>query len=545
MHEIFKMVTKIQFSSTQTIQSSELIRTLTDFFALGSIWAYAIGFMMGLTTLFLFVFLFTYIKHMSKPKLKRIKHIMFDRLEDLICKTNTGLWQINVKTGAITINADMPFLALIPDEKSQRTIDVIIRDLFHPEDWVVAEQNINSVIQGKEDYFLTEIRVKSREGGYYWTTIRGTILKYAKDKSPLIIGGTLQDTSLRKERELEIQRLSYFDALTGLKNRRAYESAVLNYDTPENLPISIVSADINGLKIINDAFGHNVGDQLLIDVSNILKSTFRCIDCIFRIGGDEFVVILPKTNAVDSINACDVVRAEVEKHIYHGIQASISIGVKTKETNDEDLKQLLINAEVEMYHSKLKASWKNRGDIIRGILSTLYAKSKELEEHSIHVAEISYKIGVMLALSDAELNQLKVAAEFHDIGKIAIEQEILSKYRKKNNEENLVFKQHVEYGYRILAGSNDYEKIARDVLFHHENWDGSGYPKGLKGDEIPLYSRIIHLAEAYDWMSRALPYRKPLSKSQIKEELLNDAGSKLDPELVKLFISAFLREPIA
>lgn len=530
-----------QMSNILRTKSFESIRFLTDFFRFSSIWSYVITFILGSLFITLVVFLYIYLKHISRPLSKRIKHMTFDRLEDVICLTNTGIWQINMNTGALTINADMPYLAEIPHDKTIRTLDYIIRDIFHPEDWAIAEQSINSVLAGKEPFFLTEIRIKSREGLYYWTTIRGTILKRTKDNKPLIIGGTLQDTSLRKERELEIQRLSYYDALTGLKNRRAYESAVLNYDVVSNLPISIISADVNGLKIINDAFGHNVGDQLLIDTSNILKSTFRCIDCIFRIGGDEFVVILPNTTELQAKKVCDVVRNEVEKHVYHGIQASISIGFKTKTTDTEDLKQLLINAEVEMYHSKLQASWKNRGDIIRGILSTLYAKNKELEEHSIHVAEISYKIGVMLALSNEDLDSLKKAAEFHDIGKIAIDDNILAKYRQKTPDEADKFSQHVEYGYRILAGSNDYEKIARDVLFHHENWDGSGYPKGLKGEEIPLFSRIIHLAEAFDWMSRKLPYRKPFTKEEIKEDLLKDSGTRLDPELVKLFISAFLR----
>lgn len=405
----------------------------------------------------------------------------------------------------------------------------------------MAEEKINSVLNGNTPYFITEVRVKSRDKNYYWTMIRGTVLKRNRVGKPMIIGGTLQDISLRKERELEIQRLSYFDALTGLKNRRAYEQAVIEFDNPVNLPISIISADVNGLKIINDAFGHQVGDQLLMDVAEILKSVVPCQDCTFRIGGDEFVVILPKTNERDAAKIVEKISFLVDKLNYHGIQASISIGYKTKENNEDDLKQLLINAEVEMYHSKLKASWKNRSDIIKGVLFTLFKRNPELKEHSIQVAELSYKIGVMLALPNNELDNLRLAAEFHDIGKIAIDQSILSKYRKKDEHEERAFKQHVEYGYRLLAGSSEYEKIARDVFFHHENWDGSGYPKGLKGTEIPLFSRIIHLAEAVDWMKRELPYRKPLTKEEIKAELQSDAGIILDPELVKLFISAFLR----
>jgi len=534
-------MTDLILFSTVNLHILKSTRTITGFFSYINFVDGLVGFLIGLGALFSAIFIITNILHFSRPKSQRIKRMFFNRLEDVICKTQTGIWQINLKNGSIIINAEMLFLAEIPKDKKNRRVDFIIRDIFHPEDWAVAEEKINSVLLGKAQYFSTEIRVKSREQGYLWTTVRGTVVKRNRDKTPLIIGGTLQDISLRKEREIEIQRLSYFDALTGLKNRRAYESAVLDFDKPENLPISIISADVNGLKIINDAFGHNIGDQLLIDVANILKSTFVNPDYTFRIGGDEFVIILPKTIESDSQKACQAVISNVDKLNYHGIKASISIGCKTKETDEDDLKQLLINAEVEMYHSKLQESWKSRSDIIRGVLTTLFTKNPELKEHSIQVSELSYKIGVMLALSNEELDRLKLASEFHDIGKIAIDKSILTKYRQKDEHEEKTFKQHVEYGYRLLAGSNEYEKIAYDVLFHHENWDGSGYPKGLKSTQIPLFSRIIHLAEAVDWMNRELPYRKPLSKEEIKIELLADAGIKLDPELVKLFISAFLR----
>jgi len=406
----------------------------------------------------------------------------------------------------------------------------------------LAEEKFLSVIKGKDEYFFMEVRIAAKLGGYFWATVRGTILKRDYKGIPLIIGGTLQDISIRKEREMEIQRLSFFDALTGLKNRRAYEEAVLSRDLPENLPISIVSADVNGLKIINDAFGHNVGDELLIRVSSILKEVFRCSDCIFRIGGDEFVVILPKMPEEKANELCDVVRSEVEKNDYHGIRASISIGVKTKKTSEENLKELLINAEVEMYHNKLHASWKNRGDIIRLILSSLFSKSPIDASHSASVAEYARKIGLMYALSDNEIKALSVAAEFHDIGKIAISQDVLYKIEPLSVTERRLIRQHVEYGYRILSGSNDYEEIAKDVLFHHEHWDGTGYPKGLKGDEIPLFSRIIRVAETYDKLRRDLPYRPSLTNDQIRETLLSLGGTKLDPEIVKRFVSVFLKK---
>ena len=166
-----------QMSNILRTKSFESIRFLTDFFRFSSIWSYLITFILGSLFITLVVFLYIYLKHVSRPLSKRIKHMTFDRLEDVICLTNTGIWQINMNTGALTINADMPYLAEIPHDKSIRTLDYIIRYIFHPEDWAIAEQSINSVLAGKEPFFLTEIRIKSREGVYFWTTIRGTILK--------------------------------------------------------------------------------------------------------------------------------------------------------------------------------------------------------------------------------------------------------------------------------------------------------------------------------------------------------------------------------
>ncbi len=471
---------------------------------------------------------------------QKIRFLSFPGIEKIITKTNTGIWQYHLNSGLFTINSDMAIMAEVKHAKTKTKITSMIEDYVHPDDWQLIQDNIHDVLTNKSPFFITELRMKARTGGYFWATIRGAVVKSNRAKEPLVVGGTMQDISIRKERELEIQRLSYFDALTGLKNRRAYETAVLDFDLIENYPISILSADVNGLKIINDAFGHSVGDQLLLDVAQAIKSAFSCPECLFRIGGDEFVAILIRTPYEMALEGVQQIEKELALKTYHGIQASLSMGIKTKTDVTEDLKQILINAEVEMYHTKLNASWKTRADIIRGIQATLFARLPELENHAINVTEWSQKIGLMLALLPEDLDRLKQAAYFHDIGKIAIDPMLLNKYQRVSLNEKALVNQHVEFGYRILAGSNEYESIAKDVLCHHENYDGSGYPKGLKGDAIPLFSRIIHLAEAYDWMTKPLPYRPALTKPEIKNELLADANVGLDPQLVTMFIKAFL-----
>lgn len=312
--------------------------------------------------------------------------------------------------------------------------------------------------------------------------------------------------SLMKRKE-EIKYLSYHDQLTGLYNRRFFEEELSRLDTSRNLPLSLLVVDINGLKLVNDAFGHKMGDELLRKAAEVLQSACRKGEIIARLGGDEFIILLPSTNSaeVEEISKRILKRA---REVQMGpVLFSISLGYDVKNSPDEKTEEVFRNAEDNMYRQKLFESPSTRGKMIKIILQTLHEKSKREEEHSKRVSHLSRLLGEEMGLTLREQGEIEIAGMFHDIGKVAIHEDILNKNGKLLRDEWEEIKRHPEIGYRILSASNEMAEIANYVLAHHERWDGKGYPKGLKGERIPLQSRIVSLIDAYDAMISVRPYR--------------------------------------
>jgi diguanylate cyclase (GGDEF)-like protein/PAS domain S-box-containing protein len=350
----------------------------------------------------------------------------------------------------------------------------------------------------------------------------------------------LRDISERKQMEMKLEYLSYHDQLTGLYNRRYFEEELKRLDVQRNLPLTIVMADVNGLKLINDSFGHAVGDELLKKVSEVMKKGFRADDIIARLGGDEFVVLLPKIDNYDTEQIVKRIKAFALKENVGSIGISISFGWETKNNNDENVQEVLKKAEDHMYKKKLFDSPSMRGKTINAIISTLHEKNKREEAHSHRVSTLCKSMGKALNMSESEIQELKSVGLLHDIGKIAIEENILNKPSKLTDGEWEEIKRHPEIGYRILSTVNDMSEMSEYVLAHHERWDGNGYPKGLKGEKIPLQSRIISIVDTYDAMTSERSYRKALPEETALEELRKNSGSQFDPKLVMLFIEKVL-----
>lgn len=360
-----------------------------------------------------------------------------------------------------------------------------------------------------------------------------------------IIGATIfsQDISERKNYEASILYLSYRDPLTTLFNRRYYMEQLPRYDNLIFYPFSIIVADINGLKIMNDAFGHSAGDKLLIKVSNHLRNVFKDEEKISRVGGDEFIVMLPNTPYDEAAKLIDKVKNQIENDSVQGMHISVSFGLGTKLKN-ESINEIISSAENEMYAQKLFEVTSHRHKTIKAILSTLHEKNPREEKHSKRVAYICQKIGIELKLPKEQIKLLEAISELHDIGKIAIDDSIINKPGKLDENEWEMIKKHPEVGYRILSTSPEYSEIALDILCHHERYDGKGYPRGLKGEEIPIRARIISVADAYDAMTSERPYRQPLSKEQAIHEIKNNLGIQFDPEIGDIFIRLIQDEKI-
>jgi diguanylate cyclase (GGDEF)-like protein/PAS domain S-box-containing protein len=347
----------------------------------------------------------------------------------------------------------------------------------------------------------------------------------------------LRDITDRTWAEEQILYLSFHDKLTGLYNRAYFEEELKRLETERQLPLSVIMGDVNGLKLVNDAFGHHVGDRLLIKIAHMLKQAFRKEDIISRLGGDEFVILLPKTSESMALELINRIRAACDRNDPGPIQLSLALGMATKNQVHQDLKEILKEAENRMYKSKLLESKSVRASIIASLRRSLFEKSHETEEHTFRLQQMATLIGRSLGMSDNELNDLALLATLHDIGKIAIPESIIAKPEKLLPEEWEIMKKHSEIGCRIAESSPDLAGISEAILTHHERWDGSGYPKGLSGETIPLISRIIAMVDAYDVMIQGRPYQGPLSPEETLLEITKGAGSQFDPNLVKMFTS--------
>ncbi|MGB7595571.1 MAG: diguanylate cyclase, partial [Erysipelotrichaceae bacterium] len=303
-----------------------------------------------------------------------------------------------------------------------------------------------------------------------------------------------------------------------------------------NLPITIMMGDLNGLKLINDSFGHAAGDEYLTKTAKVIKDTFRADDIVSRIGGDEFAIILVRTDSIEAIQILDRLKAKISHENVDGIDLSIAFGYHTKSMMSEDIGKVLENAENHMYRQKLYDRESVRSRTIDVIMNALFEKSHREMSHSRRVSEICGLFAEAMHLEKNNVERLKLAGLVHDIGKIGISESVLNKPSRLDEAEWEEMKKHPESGWRILISVNEFSEVAGYVLDHHERWDGSGYPNGLNGEEISLEARMIALADAYDAMTTDRPYRKGLEPSQAIYEIRKYAGRQFDPELAKLFI---------
>lgn len=345
-----------------------------------------------------------------------------------------------------------------------------------------------------------------------------------------------RDVSSEKEYSRQIEFLSYRDALTGLYNRRYMEVILRRLEAPENLPVSVVVGDINGLKITNDVFGHKAGDTLLRTVARLLLEFCGADSLTARWGGDEFVIFMPRTNLRDAEGLAQRIKdtpIPVEGNI---LQCSLSLGCSTRDTMDVSLHGTLREAEESMYGQKLLDGKSYRNALINTLLSTLYEKSCETEAHSKRLEAYCHDIGKMLQFSSKEINELSLLALLHDIGKVSIDPNILQKPGALTAEEWSEMKRHPEIGYRIAQATPELAVVSDFILAHHERWDGKGYPYGLSKEDIPLPCRILAVADSFDAMTNDRVYRRAMSRQDAIREIERNSGTQFDPAVARVFI---------
>lgn len=387
-------------------------------------------------------------------------------------------------------------------------------------------------------------KVQELDGNAILTSKTGTRYNLEESAAPIfddkgILAGVVlvfRDVTLRNERLKKIEYMSFHDALTGLYNRGHFEEELRRLDTAENLPISVLIGDVNNLKLTNDVLGHTFGDMLLKKVADSMRRVCRKGDITARWGGDEFVVLLPGTDAGQAADIAGRIRNEVSSEKILDIGCSISIGHDTKLRPGEDITQVLVNAETNMYSSKVLERHDVQSFTLKSIVDSFYENNEQEREHAVRVSKMCRKLGAALGLTESDIQKLSKAGYLHDIGKVVLEPDLLSKGYRQQPRERKKIEQHPLVGYRILNYFDETLELAEPVLTHHEYWDGSGYPKGLKGEEIPLFARIIAIAEVYDRMLHGPYFSERKSRDEAVSEMRRLAGIQFDPDLTDTFI---------
>lgn len=470
----------------------------------------------------------------------QLKQNMHDLLESQkIAKF--GTWRLEVATQNIVWSTELYRIfgldPMLPPPSLQEQ-----ERFFAPESWRRLMNALEIMTTQGLPYELELVTIGDN-GLKSWLWVSASASKDANGKVT-IINGSAQDITERKMNEERLYFLSYHDHLTGLHNRRYFEEALIRLDCEEMLPLSIIMCDVNGLKLVNDSFGHSEGDELLKKAANIIKQVCREEDVVARVGGDEFIVMLTNTSNEETLKKSNEIKALASKESIANIELSISFGYDTKTHIEQSPIAVIANAENYMYRHKLYERSSLRSKNIDLILSALFEKSKREELHSTRVGNICKAIATKMNLDIVTINKLCVAGRVHDIGKIGVDENILNKSGSLDQREIKAVKNHPEIGWRLLSSTNEFSELSQFILNHHERWDGSGYPNGLMQNEIPIESRIIAIADAFDAMTRDRCYHKALTIEEASNELRRCAGTQFDPEIVNIFVNQVLDEDI-
>lgn len=404
--------------------------------------------------------------------------------------------------------------------------------LVHPEDLNKELRAIDAIREGQNHASIGShlVRLRHRDGSWRymeWNGIRHGERFYA----------VFRDATESKEQRDQLEYIGYHDLLTGLFNRRFLEEEIRRLDTGRNLPISMVMGDVDRLKLMNDAFGHETGDLLIKTAAEAVRHSCRPEDLVARWGGDEFFILFPRTKPEDAAKIIERIKDNLRGLKINAVPVSISFGLAAKEDYSTSIDKVMVAAEDAMYQAKTVNRPNNRKNIVDTVLECLYEENPYEKGHSERVGNLCRKTAEALGLPEEAAEKIQLAGMLHDIGKVAIDNQVLYKEGRLTHEEMARLKQHPETGYKIVGADNGMAAVGEAIRSHHERWDGTGYPLGTRSEETPLFARILALAESYDVMVHDSPYHKAISHERAVEEIKKGMGRQFDPNIAEVFIN--------
>lgn len=419
----------------------------------------------------------------------------------------------------------------------QELLNLTCREIRAESDVEDIKEQLKEALKGKR--FET---IHRRKDGSTFPVEVNSVGGVLEGKQVLI--SICRDITERKGYEEELKRLSSFDHLTGLYNRMMFDEKLKSLKKDPPYPFALVICDIDGLKMVNDTFGHDAGDRLIKAYAKIIKKAVREQDFAARIAGDEFAIIMPYTDKNTAETIIEKMRKATERTTEHGIPfpLQVSMGFAIVDEENSNIKEAQKTAENNMYREKLHHGRSKKSSIIKTLVKMLEARDIITQGHSQRTQELAVKLAKMLNMNQRQIDDIKLLAMFHDIGKVGVPDKILFKKGPLTHEERLRMQRHTEIGHRIAVSSPELAHISDWILMHHEWWDGNGYPLGIKGEEIPIECRILAIVDAYDAMTKSRPYRPAMSHGEAVAELIRCAGTQFDPYLVDLFVKVLEEE---
>ncbi len=339
----------------------------------------------------------------------------------------------------------------------------------------------------------------------------------------------------------KMEVLENYDTLTHAYNRKKFNAEIERIEE-EKQNVSIIMSDINGLRLVNELYSSQEGDKALQAYTKILRDALPKNSHIARIGGDEFCCILYDCNYDELVKHVQRIEKRVTDFKVFDIDCSVAIGYSNTCSEIQNVHEALFQAEDRLLKNKLLLKESASNSIITTLKTTLFERSDETELHAARLKTYCSKIGEALKMRHNEIDELNLLAILHDIGKIGIEDKILKKPGRLTPTEFNKMKQHPVIGYKIASSVPQLEAISYFILTHHERYDGTGYPKGIKGKDIPLASRILAVVDAYDAMTNDRVYRKAMPQSEAIKELEVNKGSQFDPDIVEIFLDLLRKD---